>query len=287
MITPPKLHHAVGHDLTEEDRRAFLTGYDFLLIDLRGATGVDFPRVLGRWLGYVDANPEAGKALAALEARADMAAWFANLESTAGPLIGAGSLGSVDLPWSFDPTIYLAERVGLLRRFARGDLNAHNFTVRFMYERSGDNSPDATVQRIVAKIVEPAFRELREWLRVRLTEAPVAPVATAPASDRTVRLDHNSPEYVQARNALIEVQEAARGANDFPDPDQKEQILAELAGGRQMFEAPLLRPAVVSVVLGGALGVLIVLFPAVGLSVLANAAWELIKRCIELAAGED
>ncbi len=98
--------------MTEEERRNFLTGYDFLVIDLRGASGSDLPRILGRWIGHVEANPEAAAALATLEAQADMPAWFTKLESSVGPLEGAGTFGFVDLPWSYDPTVYLAERLG-------------------------------------------------------------------------------------------------------------------------------------------------------------------------------
>ena len=166
----------VGLGMTEDERRDFLNGYDFLVFDLRGASGSDLPQILARWLGYVDANPDAAAALVAIEAQADMAAWFANLKSSARESEGTGPLGSFELPWSFNPTTYLAERLGLLRRFARRELNVQDFVVRFMYE-SGRTSPDAAAQRIVEKFAEPAFRELREWLRSRLADAP-APIAS-------------------------------------------------------------------------------------------------------------
>ena len=156
--------------MIDEERRAFLDGYAFLLPDLQGAGGTGLARALGRWFYYVDSNPEAADVLATLEAKADMPAWLTALERTAGSISGSGTLGSVELPWSFDAPTYLAERIGLLRQFARGDLNLHDFVVRYMYERGGSNSPDGAAQRVVAKIAEPAFRELREWLRTRLAE---------------------------------------------------------------------------------------------------------------------
>ncbi|WP_394763554.1 hypothetical protein [Phenylobacterium sp.] len=259
--------------MNEEERRAYLSGYDFLVIDLRGANGADLPRVLGRWLGYVDTNPEAAEALSVLEARADMAAWLAALEATVGPLEGSGTFGAVDLPWSFDPTTYLAERIGLLRRFARGELKPHDFGVRFMYERGGSNSADGVAQRIVAKIAEPAFRELREWLRPRLTAAP--------ASDRVVRIDHNSAEYAEAIAKLDELTEVLRGSNSSSlDPEEKGRIVVELDAGRQLLAAPRVRLTAVRVVLIGALSALSLLFPDFGVNVLASAAMLAVQAVI-------
>ena len=262
--------------MKEEDRRAYLGSYDFLVVDLRGANGADLPRVLGRWLAYVDGNPEAAKTLAILEARADMAAWFAALESATGPVTGSGSFGAVDLPWSFDPETYLAERIGLLRRFARGELAPHDFGVRFMYEHGGRNSADAVAQRIVGKIAEPAFHELRELLRVRLADAP--------ASDRIVRLDHNSAAYVDAIAKIDEVAEAVRGSNSL-DPEERGRLVAELDAGRQLFTAPRVRLAAIRVVLFGALVALSVIVPDFGVSLLASAALKAVE--VVLRAGRE
>ena len=157
-----------------------------------------------------------------------------------------------------------------MRRFARGELKVQDFVIRFMHE-PGRNSADAAAQRIVAKFAEPAFRELREWLRTRMADVP--------ASDRTVRFDHNSAPYNDALAKLDDVAEALRGSNQL-DPELKEQLATELSAGRQLFEAPRVRVAVIRVVLVGALAALALVVPDFGVGLLANVAMLAVQAVI-------
>jgi hypothetical protein len=58
-----------------------------------------------------------------------------------------------------------------------------------------------------------------------------------PASDRTVPLDHNSPDYLETVRALENIEQAVQQSNDYPDQEDKEQRVAELSAGRRLLQA--------------------------------------------------
>lgn len=63
-----------------------------------------------------------------------------------------------------------------------------------------------------------------------------------PASDRTVTLGHNSQEQKEALAKLDDLIAEVRATNDFSgDPEEKEQLIAELSAGRRLLEAAKVR----------------------------------------------
>ena len=50
-------------------------------------------------------------------------------------------------------------------------------------------------------------------------------------------VDHNSAAYGEAMSALEELEEAIRGANDFAEPGEKEQRIAEVSAVRRVMQA--------------------------------------------------
>jgi hypothetical protein len=66
-----------------------------------------------------------------------------------------------------------------------------------------------------------------------------APPSAVPASDRVVRLDHNSAGYKEARSALEQAIDNFRGNNEFAnsEPDEHSQRVAELESGMRLLEA--------------------------------------------------
>jgi hypothetical protein len=60
-----------------------------------------------------------------------------------------------------------------------------------------------------------------------------------PASDRVVRLDHNSADFRDADERLSEVIQAIRANNELAanDPEEHEQRIAELEGGQRLLKA--------------------------------------------------
>lgn len=62
---------------------------------------------------------------------------------------------------------------------------------------------------------------------------------SVPASNRVVSLDHNSPPYIEAVEALNYVMETVRGDNEYGnrDPEDKEQQLSALSAGCKLLES--------------------------------------------------
>jgi hypothetical protein len=61
-----------------------------------------------------------------------------------------------------------------------------------------------------------------------------------PASDRIVKINHNSTEYKKIVDGLSEVSEAARTSNSLSleNVDEKDQHIAEIEAGKKLMEAP-------------------------------------------------
>lgn len=59
----------------------------------------------------------------------------------------------------------------------------------------------------------------------------------APASDRVVRIDHNSRDYTQAIREIDELEHQLRGWNEYPDSEDKEQQLAELEASKSLLRS--------------------------------------------------
>jgi len=87
-----------------------------------------------------------------------------------------------------------------------------------------------------------AYEEDAEWVRqiIHDNDGSIEHQSnTAPASDRTVSLDHNSAQYQAAISALDDVIANVRGDNEYGDRDSedKEQSLVALSAGRKLFDA--------------------------------------------------
>jgi hypothetical protein len=97
-----------------------------------------------------------------------------------------------------------------------------------------------------------------EYERLKAERQPApqpSPPLTAPASDRIVPLDHNSPEYVQVTETLDRLTEAVRGSNEYQerDPDDKDQRLGELEASKTLLKSRRVRLAALAPLLLGAL----------------------------------
>jgi hypothetical protein len=99
------------------------------------------------------------------------------------------------------------------------------------------NNINANAQAIIEQVFMPMAKELRRYLEAELAK----PEATAPASDRVVRLDHNKPEYKEAVESLDKLIKSINETNDYPDIEEKEQRLAEVSAARRLLEATRVR----------------------------------------------
>jgi hypothetical protein len=83
-----------------------------------------------------------------------------------------------------------------------------------------------------------------------------------PASDRVVRLDHNSAAYLDADAKLSEAVQAIRSNNEYAanNPEEYEQRIAELESGQRLLKAVRVRVDAVMTVLVKTLKWLLVQF---------------------------
>ena len=86
-----------------------------------------------------------------------------------------------------------------------------------------------------------------------LDEVAEEEARAVPASDRVVNLNHNSESYAQTIAGLEKLEQAIERSNDYPDPEDKEQKLAELSAGRQLLKSVRVRVTAVLTVLRGPL----------------------------------
>jgi hypothetical protein len=148
---------------------------------------------------------------------------------------------------------------------------AHSYTY-------GGADLNDNVQELTEQIFLPMARELRRYLETQIiSKRPVSvapPGVSAPASDRVVRLDHNSVAYIEVIDALDKLERTLKEANDYPDLEEKEQHVAEISAGRRLLTAVRVRIGVIVAVLSGPLTYLAKKFIDTGISTAAKTAWE-------------
>jgi len=126
-------------------------------------------------------------------------------------------------------------QITLFRRMAKREIKAELFA--HIYITPSESNINRGLDAFSRQIFIPAVRALRRRLE-RAADAPdIEPLLLAPASDRTVTFDHNSPDYIETVRAVEHVEQAIQQSNDYPDQEDKEQRLAELSAGRRILQA--------------------------------------------------
>jgi hypothetical protein len=179
-----------------------------------------------RWLTFIDDHPLVAPHIAAWERSVDFKTWWVAAQQTTGSMVGSG-----DLDWPNDVLQRLGLQIALHRAFASGEIQLPDFAINFFYT---DGNFDAQVYNITAHMFRPFERELRRTLqKIDLTSEPQMDAASVLASDRVVRLDHNSAAYRDVIDALEKLEAAIAGLNDYPTADAKDRHVAELSAGRR------------------------------------------------------
>lgn len=240
--------------------------YQFFLLNLR------------RWFAFLDGNPPIARiVLQQLNAELEFDGWYERCLETMGGMVGSGTLH-----WPDDPRQTLALQLMLFRKFDRKDMTPYDFCSHFLYS---ENDYDVMIHDLSTQLFRPMVGDLRRYLQRALREAPRPfefEADTAPASDRVVRLDHNSAEYIEAVDAVQKVEEALEQANDYPDQEDREQRIAEMSAGRRLFMAVRVRVDVVVGLLGRGLAWLATQFAGQIIGKLADLASAAIRVLLNL-----
>jgi hypothetical protein len=208
---------AVYDDLTNEVERAH---YQFL------------PDHLANWFRTIDTTPAVARIVSKLQNGLDFDSWYKKVSTTAGGMGGT-------LSWPDSPEKRLGMQLLLFRAVAAGKVDIS--WMAHVFHPSSDRSINDAARRFVDQVFGPMARELRRHLE---REA-----STVPAADRIVHLDHNQPAYQEATQALERLEQTLREANDYPDPQDKDQRIAEVSAGRRLLQSARVRIGAIAAVI--------------------------------------
>jgi hypothetical protein len=134
------------------------------------------------------------------------------------------------LVWPADRDKRLGLQLEVFREISKRHLSVVDFGKKFI-----EGADDKEAGKLaIEQVFSPMARDLRRRLEAGLGDREDL---TIPASDRLVKLDHNSAAYTEAMDALAGLEEALRGTNDFGDVEEKEQRVAEVSAARRVLQA--------------------------------------------------
>jgi|HubBroStandDraft_5_1064220.scaffolds.fasta_scaffold60684_2 hypothetical protein len=217
----------------------FWDEYDLLADNAASASYKLIPNALKRWLSLLDGELIVSNEIAPLESSADFEKWLADCEATQGSM-----LGSAILAFPIKKEEWLGSHLFLIRKAAADESIAIDIGHTFL---TTENGFDAMVREFQYQVFSPLRVELRRYLERKLAsiQAPAQNTNTVPASDRVVRLDHNSNTYTEAIQALNRVRDAVAESNEYADQDDKGQRVAELDASLVLLDSPQVRVSVV------------------------------------------
>jgi hypothetical protein len=204
---------AVYDDLTDEVGRA---RYQFVADHLKN------------WFVQLDETPGVSEIVERLQNGLDFQSWYEEQKNSIRSVIGSGRLS-----YPVDREKALGMKLLLFRHFAEGKDDL--WQIGFHFIGSSTNLNDLN-QSAVEQIFMPMARELRRYLEVEVPKLEVIP-----ASDRIVTVNHNSKDYTDADEAMAKLEKAIHEANDFDDPNEKEQREAEVSAARRLLKAAQVR----------------------------------------------
>ena len=108
------------------------------------------------------------------------------------------------------------------------------------------------------------------------------PNSSVPAADRVVPLDHNSADYKETIGALETLERVLEQANDYPDPEEKDQRIAELSAVHRLMASTKVRIAVVLSLLTPILTQFTTKFADTLIGKAANFLWDKLRASVEV-----
>lgn len=244
---------------------AFLEDYDAATEDVLRSNYRNYPDNLQRWFYVVDNDSVPGRVVSDLENSVDAQKWFDDT------MAATRTNRQGELNWPLKLSERLGIQLSLFRSFAERKIDAAQFGFPF-FRRQGDDF-HAVVRNINDQVFLPLARDLRRYsLRVAMPAADQQ--GEIPASDRIVRLDHNSPSYQEAIEAVDRLEELVRQTNDYDDTEDKGQRVAELSAGRRLLQAVQVRVVAVAQVLAAPIRALTTRFATGLINQAAHDLWD-------------
>jgi hypothetical protein len=190
-----------------------------------------FVEHLQNWFAFLDETPEAKKAIQELEQGLDVKEFLSDLGTKHGML-------PAPLNWPTNRRERLGMKLLVFREMSEGRLNPLTFAHTYVTTAANVNE---NIHALSDQIFYPMTNELLRYIEREFEGPKAIPSTIAPAADRVVRLDHNSSAYKEAIETIERLRDAIQHTNDFFEPEEKEQRIAEVSAARRLFDAVLVR----------------------------------------------
>jgi hypothetical protein len=228
---------------------------------------------LENWFSLIDETPGVREFVKQLENSSSYLLWRIELKRPLNLPQAGDPQGTNYLMWPQGRDKRLGTQLSLFREISRRHEDAGEIGAKHLLGSS--NSTGA--KDLVAQVFSPMARDLRRRLEDELVDRPEQSV---PASDRIVRLDHNSAAYAEAIEALARLEYALTTTNEYEDTEERDQLVAEVSAGKRLLQAVRARVSAVAEVLGKGLRYLAKKFVDSGIGKAAGFAWEAIMRLL-------
>jgi hypothetical protein len=254
-------------DFTEFERE-----YAELTNEITAARYQFLPDRLKDWFALLDNTPGVTSLVQQLQSGLDFSEWFKKQQEN------SRGRAKLVLPEARE------QRLGmqlLMFRNAAAKNKPDVSLLGFHFIGVGTNVND-NAQAFIEQVFLPMARDLRRYLQTKVSALPSESESgdlAVPASDRTVKLDHNSVAYREAMDALQTLERVLKEANDYPDLEEKDQHIAEVSATSRLLQSVRVRVAAVIAVVGATLRYLVSKF--VG-AVVGKAASFVIEKITKL-----
>jgi hypothetical protein len=212
----------------------FRAVYDDLTDEVARARPQFMADHIDNWFALIDETPMVLDVVRALEASVgfDRYDFMNRIKPSSAAMPSPPPLGRKGGPlaWPANRDKRLGLQLEVFREIAKRNLSVVDFGRKFI---EGADEKEAA-KLAIEQAFSPMARDLRRRLEASLGDREDL---TVPASDRLVKLDHNSAAYTEATDALAELEETLRGTNDFGDVEEKEQRIAEVSAARRVLQA--------------------------------------------------
>jgi hypothetical protein len=217
------------------DMQDFLQEYDDLVSSVLDATHQFYASSLARWFALIDDTSPSSKIVSSLEALSDFDAWYDDLQLRR----QSSGMGGSPLNLPDDKNAALGTLLTLFRRMSIDSISAFQFA--HGYVPSGSRNVNDDLRHMSQQLFQPMTRDLRRRLAQLSDENVVEITFNIPASDRTVKIDHNAADYARAIEDLDKLEELIRTTNDYPESENRDQQIAELSASKRVLSANKIR----------------------------------------------
>ncbi len=236
-----------------------------------------FEENLRRFLEFIDEQAPYADVAVELQKLADFPPWYETQKQSKGSMVGSGRL-----EWPKKLDAKLGMQIALFKHFSEKNEAYIDFGHHFL---GSSTHFDDMVSEIGSQLIDTFSRDFERLVRRRHEAISQGrDIQYAPASDRIVRLDHNSQTYQEAIESLNElVQEVAKSNSLGGDPEEKERTLAELKAVQSLLSAVSIRVSPVMTTLRPAIGWVVGTAGAGIIGTLAYNAWEKIMLLLGIS----